>query len=122
VDRLYSFEQPKPATIVPVLVGDDDFIPAATALRGARFNPARARMIGTPPPDALELTTHIGVDEPAAWPQSQSDEDRIRRIAAVFERAEMRARIATTDIWPGARVERQRTGHGRNIAAAAEEA
>ena len=74
--------------------------PAARALvKRARFNLSLyGRTVGTPPPDAPDLNYKIGVEEPEAWVQSSSDEDRTRRVAATLKRAGIRARVGSVDV------------------------
>ena len=101
--RLWTFEKPNPATEVPVLLRSSEMTWAKAALREARFNPQDVGLaIGAPPVDAPELDYKIGVQEPAAWPQSASDADRVNRIAAVLRAAGVRSRIAGIDIRPPA--------------------
>jgi hypothetical protein len=100
--RLWTFEKPHPATEVPVLVRWGDVRAAQACLRSTQFNPQYVVRLGSPPSDAVDLDCKIGVHEPEAWPQSTSDEDRTRRIVAVMQAAGIRARVAGTDVVPGA--------------------
>ena len=98
-DRLWTFEKPNPSAEVPVLVRSRDIYAVKAALRRARFNPQDVGVsLGAPPADALALDYRIGVQEPAAWPQSRSDTDRVERIAAVLDAAGMESRVAGVDV------------------------
>lgn len=99
--RLWSYERPNPQTGVEVLVQRPDVEAAQSALRRARFNPsAYTARLGSPPSDAPDLNQKIGVTEPEAWPQSESDEDRTRRMVAALESAGIRARVGGVDTSP----------------------
>jgi hypothetical protein len=97
--RLWTYEAPSPRTRLEVLVRDDDAVRAWHVLRRSRFVPLYGALLVLPPSDAPELNNRIGVQEPEAWMRSTSDEDRIRRIASVFEAAGMRARVAGRDVF-----------------------
>jgi hypothetical protein len=97
-NRLWIFEQPNPATEVPVLIRSGDVEPAQTALRRAKLNPAYGRRVSSPPADAPTLDYMIGVHEPSAWLQSASDADRIKRIAAVVREAGISARVGGIEV------------------------
>jgi hypothetical protein len=97
--RLLMWELPNPPTQVPILVRSGDVDAAQAALRRAAFNPGRYLLnIGTPPSDAQDLTVQLNVYEPAAWPQSSSDDDRTRRMARALERVGLRARVGGIDV------------------------
>lgn len=97
-DRLWRYERPNPATLVEVLIRAPDLDAARAALRSEKFNPgAHSASLGSPPPDAQDLNWRFGVCEPEAWPQSTSDEDRIRRIHAALGQAGIRARVGGMD-------------------------
>lgn len=84
-----------------MLLRSNDVVAARTALRHAKFNPAVYGLrLGTPPSNAPDLDYKIAVHEPEAWPQSMSDEDRIRRIADVLGTACIRARAGGVDARP----------------------
>lgn len=100
--RLWTYEAPSPRTTLEVLVRDEDFIQAHRVLRRNKFVPIYGAQVGVPPSDATDLTVRLGVQEPVAWMRSASDEDRIGRIAAVFEAARVRARVAGRDVIPDA--------------------
>lgn len=104
--RLWKYEAPSPRTRLEVLVRNEESVRAWHVLRQGRFVPLYGALLVAPPPDALDLNNRIGVQEPEAWIRSTSDEDRIRRIAAVFEAAGLRARVSGLDVFPGGRVER----------------
>jgi hypothetical protein len=110
--RLWTYEDPSPRTRLEVLVRNEDAARAWHVLRRNRFVPLYGAVLVVPPPDALDLNNRIGVQEPSAWLRSMSDEDRIRRIAAVFAAAGMRARVSGRDVFPGGRIEPQRTDAG----------
>jgi hypothetical protein len=99
--RLWTYEAPSPTTRLEVLVRNDDSVRAYHELRRSRFTPLYGALLVVPPSDAPELNNRIGVQELDAWMRSPSDQDRIRRIAPVFEAAEMRARVSGRDVLPG---------------------
>ena len=97
-DRLWRYERPNPATLAEVLIRAPDLEAARAALRSEKFNPgAHSASLGSPPPDAQDLNWRFGVCEPEAWPQSTSDEDRIRRIHAALGQAGILARVGGMD-------------------------
>lgn len=97
-DRLWTFEKPNPATQVFVLLRSADEQAARLALRRAKLNPQHYGLrFSLPPPDAPDLDHRLAVQEPAAWAQAVSDEDRIRRIAGVLTKAGIRARVGGID-------------------------
>jgi hypothetical protein len=98
--RLWTYEAPSPRTRLEVLVRGEDAARAWHVLRRNRFVPLYGALLVVPPSDAPELNNRIGVQEPEAWLRSTSDEDRIRRIAAVFEAAGLRARVSGRDVSP----------------------
>jgi hypothetical protein len=120
--RLWSYEAPNPRATHEALIRDEDVTRAYHVLRRSKFVPMYGARVGMPPPDATDLTTRIGVQEPAAWARSTSDEDRIRRIAAVFEATGMRARVAGRDVFPGGTIEARRTDDGPSLATSVERA
>jgi hypothetical protein len=68
----------------------------------ARLNPRFFGVrLGKPPEHAPDLNYKLAVHEPAPWPQSTSDADRIRRIVAVLERAGIRAFASGIEARPG---------------------
>jgi hypothetical protein len=103
--RLLTYEAPNPRATLEVLIRNEDFIRAHQMLRRNRFVPRYSALLVVPPSDATDLSTRIGVQEPAAWMRSTSDEDRIRRIAAAFDTAGMRARVSGRDVFPGGPVQ-----------------
>jgi hypothetical protein len=107
--RLWTYEAPSARTRLEVLVRDEDSARAWHALRRSRFVPLYGAVLVVPPPDALDLNNRIGVQEPEEWMRSTSDEDRIRRVAAVFGAARIRARVCGRDVFPGGRIEPLRT-------------
>jgi hypothetical protein len=103
--RLSTYEDPNPTGFSELLTQHHKYADACYALRRARFAPLYGARVGAPPDDAPELTTRIGVQEPAAWRQSTSDDDRLRRLASVLAAAGIRARVAGLDAFPDGRVE-----------------
>jgi hypothetical protein len=100
-DRLWTFEKPNPATEVPVLVHSRDTPAAREALMRARFSPQFYGVrLGMPPEHAPDLNYKLAVHEPDAWPQSTSDDERTRRVAAVLEAAGIRAFVGGVEIRP----------------------
>jgi len=98
-NRLWTYEKPAPATEVQILLRSAEVRTAKTALRRAKFNPqVYGLRLGTPPADAPDLDYKIAVNEPEAWSQSASDEDRTQRIVAVLEAAGIRARASGIDV------------------------
>jgi hypothetical protein len=93
-DRLWTWEKPNPRTEVHVLVAAKDTSAARTALRRAGFNPQVFGVrVGVPPESAPDLDYRLGIHEPEAWPQSDSDHDRNRRILAALREAGIRAYV-----------------------------
>jgi hypothetical protein len=75
---------------------------ARTALRRAGFNPrVFGARVGVPPEKAPDLDYKIAVHEPEAWPQSESDQDRNRRMLAVLREARIRALVGGVQSLPG---------------------
>lgn len=111
--RLWTYEAPSPRTRLEVLVRNEDAARAWQVLRRDRFVPLYGALLVVPPPDALDLNNRIGVQEPEEWMRSTSDEDRIRRIAGVFEAAGMRARVSGRDVFPGGAIETRPPDDGR---------
>lgn len=107
--RLWTYEAPSPRTRLEVLVRDEDAARAWHVLRRNRLVPLYGALLTVPPPEALDLSNRIGVQEPEAWMHSTSDEDRIRRISAVFEAAGMRTRVSGRDVFSGRRIEPRTT-------------
>jgi hypothetical protein len=66
-NRLFTYEEPNPRTMVEFLIRDGDFSVAYRALRRARFTPLYGASVGRPPEDATDLTARIGVQEPEAY-------------------------------------------------------
>jgi hypothetical protein len=99
--RLHSYETPNPAGAVPVLISSQDAERARRALRRAKLNPAASLLLGQPPADALALDCQMRVEEPAAWAQTTSDDERNRRVLLVLACAGVRARVAGMDTFPG---------------------
>lgn len=118
--RLWTYEAASPRTRLEVLVRNEDSVGAYHVLRRSRFVPLYGALLVVPPSDAPELNNRIGVQEPDAWMRSTSDEDRIRRIAAVFDAAGMRARVSGRDVVPGGRIEPGRTDDARSLASSVE--
>jgi hypothetical protein len=108
-NRVFTYEEPNPRTMVEFLIHDADFSVAYRALRRAHFIPLYGASVGRPPEDATDLTARIGVQEPEAYLQSTSDDDRIMRIATVLGGVGIRARVASIDAFPDGRVERRST-------------
>jgi len=96
--RLWSYERPVPAPIVPVLVEERDLDRALAAVRRAKLNPSGILRLGQPPPDVPFLRTKITVMEAADWAASSSDEALVRRVVEVFRTARITARVAGIDI------------------------
>jgi hypothetical protein len=109
LSRLWTYEEPNPLGFVELLVQSKHFQDTFRVLRRARFMPRYGARVGSPPSDAPELTLRIGVEEPAAWARSTSDEDRLWRIASVLAAAGIRARVAGIEAFPGGRAEPRRT-------------
>lgn len=100
-ERLRSWQKPNPATEVQVLLPRANSEAARAALRRAGFNPGVYGLgLGSPPADAPDLDLKLAVQEPEAWPQSASDEDRTRRIVAVFRHAGLPARVGGVEVRP----------------------
>jgi hypothetical protein len=100
-DRLWTWEKPNPRTEVHVLVASKDVSAARTALRRARFNPQVFGVrLGAPPENAPDLNFRLGVHEPDAWSQSESDQDRNRRILAALREAGIRAYVGGVQSLP----------------------
>src|SRR5688572_30770081 len=79
-DRVWTWEKPNPRTEVHVLLASKDTVAARTALRRACFNPQVFGVrVTVPPENAPDLDYKLGVHEPEAWSQSESDHDRNRR-------------------------------------------
>lgn len=96
--RLGTWEEPNPATYLEVLLREVDIAEAKRVLRRAGFNPGLyATHLGASVPDAPDLDFRMGVQEPAAHPQSAYDEDRICRIARALDAAGIRGRVAGID-------------------------
>jgi hypothetical protein len=120
--RLWTYDAPSPRTRLEVLVRDKDSVNAWHVLRRSRFVPLYGALLVVPPSDASDLNNRIGVQEPEAWMRSTSDEDRIRRIAEVFESAGIRARVSGRDVLPGGRIESQWTDGGQSLATSVDRA
>jgi hypothetical protein len=120
--RLWTYDAPSPRTRLEVLVKDKDSVTAWHVLRRSRFVPLYGALLVVPPSDASDLNSRIGVQEPEAWMRSTSDEDRIRRIAEVFESAGIRARVSGRDVLPGGRIESQWTDGGQSLATSVDRA
>jgi hypothetical protein len=58
---LWTYEEPNPLGFVELLVQDKDFEHAYRVLRRAHFTPQYGARVGSPPPDAPELTVRIGL-------------------------------------------------------------
>lgn len=101
-NRLWSFEKPNVLTQVAILVAEEHAPAVRHALRRAQFSPSPYSVrVGTPPDNAADLTVRLAVQEPEAWPQSSSDEDRIARIVAVLrDDGSIRARVGGVDVLP----------------------
>ena len=97
--RLATWESPNPATSVPLLIREPHIQAATHVLRRAGFNPGvtMLRLTATPT-DARDLDVQLRVEEPAAHPQSSSDEDRVQRVAHALDVAGIRARVAGVDV------------------------
>jgi hypothetical protein len=109
VNRLWTYEEPNPLGFVQLLIRDEAWANTYRVLRRARFTPLYGASVGTPPPDAPDLTTRIGVQEAEAWNQSTCDDDRLLRIAATLAAAGIRARVAGVHAFPGGRIEWRQT-------------
>jgi hypothetical protein len=96
--RLWSYERPNAEAAVPVLIHDRDLERAQAALRGRKLNPCSALRIGSPAPDAPDLTIKIDVMEPANFPQAPSDEERVQRVVDALGSAGIPARVSGTGV------------------------
>lgn len=115
--RLWRYEAPNPATSVEVLIREPDLDAARTALRRAKFNPrVYSAGVGSPPLDAANLNHRFGVEEPAAWPQSASDADRVQQIARVLGAAGIRARVDGIDTLLAAKDREPNDGRTTDVA------
>jgi hypothetical protein len=100
-DRLWTWEKPNPGSEVHVLVASKDTSAARTALRRARFNPQVFGVrVAMPPERAPDLHYRLGVHEPEAWSQSESDQDRNRRVLAVLHEAGIRGCVGGVQSLP----------------------
>jgi len=97
-NRLATWEKANPPTLLPINVRGDDVDEAMRALRRAGFHPRSSTWLTSPPSDATDLDHKIDVEEPEAWPQSESDQDRVARLAAVMSQIGVRARVAGVDV------------------------
>ncbi|MEX2413029.1 MAG: hypothetical protein WD399_05185 [Thermoleophilaceae bacterium] len=98
-DRLWTWEAPNPPTHIQIALRDIGVDRARHVLRRAGFNPGAFRTpLSAPPDDAPDLNVRVGVEEPAAHPQSSSDRDRAERMADALDAAGIRARIAGIDV------------------------
>lgn len=120
--RLWTYEAPSPRTRLEVLVRNEDSVRAWHVLRRSGFVPLYGALLVVSPSDAPDLNNRIAVQEPEAWLRSTSEEDRIRRIAEVFESAGMRARVSGRDVLPGGRVESRTTEDAQSLAMSLERA
>ena len=101
-NRLWTFEKPNTPTEVPALLRSEDVEAARVVLRRAQFNPqAFGLSLAVPPDDASDLDYKIAVQEPEAWPQADSPEDRTERIVGVLRAAGLRARVGGVDTFRG---------------------
>jgi hypothetical protein len=119
VNRIWTYEEPNPRGFVELLIQDEAWADTYRVLRRARFTPLYSASVGTPPPDAPDLTARIGVQEPEAWKQSTSDDDRLWRIASVLAPAGIRARVAGVNAFPDGQVEPRRSGDAALVGSSA---
>lgn len=97
-NRLWTFEKPNPVAELEVLVREEDVSVARRTLRRAKFNPlAYGLRLAASPNDAPELNHKLRVQEPAAWMQSRSEDDRVQRVASALKRAQVKARVGGID-------------------------
>jgi putative flippase GtrA len=98
-NRLWTFEKPNPRTEVHILLRSRDVIAARTALRQPRLNPQPYGLqLGSPPPDAPHLNYRIAVQEPKAWTESSSDQNRVERIAGTLAQSGIEGRVGGIDV------------------------
>jgi len=106
LNRLQSFGEINPNRYAAVLLQRQDVDQASVVLRRVKLIPGAVFRQPAQIEGAYELTARMNLNEPAAWPQTETYDDFLLLIASALAAAGLRGRAAAFDAFPDGTVGR----------------